>query len=76
MSGAILGAWGDSLIAGYNERKKSEREQRANNAHSYWRDKRIELYTDILYTAEDAFILLSHRVWLRDHRSASNKQRQ
>jgi len=51
--GTVGGAWGGQIIAGRNESRRWQRE-RDREAHAFWRDKRLEVYSTVLAAAQAA----------------------
>lgn len=51
--GTVGGAWGGQIIAGRNESRRWQRE-RDREAHAFWRDKRLEVYSTVLAAAQSA----------------------
>ncbi|MBV8996591.1 MAG: hypothetical protein JO287_23455, partial [Pseudonocardiales bacterium] len=50
---AVGGAWGGQIIADRNESRRWQRE-RDREAHAFWRDKRLEVYSTVLAAAQAA----------------------
>jgi len=50
--GAVAGAWGAQVINGRNEARRWQQE-RDREAQAFWRDKRLEIYSTVLGTAEN-----------------------